>query len=104
MKTRQFFYLTSLIAAVFTLQSCNRSSDDMWEDTKSAGRHVGRGVRALGGKHGDSRQIHSRDDFDCIEDENCCPEGNFQDCEYQDNNNSPDQYSPQDFSSPADSY
>lgn len=105
MKTRQFLFLIILFGSIVTLQSCNRSSSDVWEDTKSAGRHVGRGVKALGGKHGNSRQIRSRGDFECIEDANCCPEGNFQDCEYQDScHNSPDYYTPQDFSSPADSY
>ncbi len=104
MKTRQFFFLTSVLAAVFTLQSCKRSSSDVWEDTKSAGRHMGRGVRALGGNHENSRQIRSRNDFECIEDENCCPEGNFQDCCYQDTSNNQDYYTPQDFYSPTDSY
>lgn len=104
MRTRQLFFLTTLLGAVFTLQSCNRSSGDVWEDTKSAGRHMNRGVQALCGNQGDSRQITSRNDFECIEDENCCPEGNFQDCDYQDGNNSQDNYTPQDFYSPSDSY
>lgn len=84
MKTRRLLFLMTLIGAVCTLQSCKRDSSDVWEDTKSAGRHVKRGVRALGGKNGDSRQVRSRGDFDCIEDDSCYPEGNFQDCEYQD--------------------
>ncbi len=36
---------------------CQRSPDDVWNDTKTAGRHVGRGVDTLGGKQGSSRQI-----------------------------------------------
>jgi peptidoglycan-associated lipoprotein len=99
MKTRHFFFLTTLLGVIFLLQSCNRSSNDVWEDTKSAGRHMGRGVRTLGGKQGDSRQIRSRDDFESIEDENFYPEGNFQDLDYQEN-----AAAPQDFYSPQDSY
>jgi len=83
MKSGQLFIFTALIGAVLTLQSCNRSSNDVWEDTKSAGRHMQRGVRALSGNHGSSRQICSRADFECIEDEDSYPEGNFQDCDYQ---------------------
>lgn len=105
MKAHQFFFLLALMAAVLSLQSCRRNSNDVWEDTKSAGRHVQRGVRALGGKHGDSRQIQSRDDFECIEDENCYPEGNFQDSDYQDGSSAPqDNTYSQDYYSPADSY
>jgi peptidoglycan-associated lipoprotein len=104
MKIRQVFFLITLLGAIFTLQSCTRSSDDMWEDTKSAGRHMQRGVRTLGGKQGDSRQIRSRNDFECIEDTDCIPEGNFQDCDYQDGNGPQDYYTSQDFYSPADSY
>lgn len=92
MKTRQLFFLITLIGTVCTLQGCRRSSSDVWEDTKSAGRHMQRGVRTLGGKHGDSRQIRSRSDFECIEDDNCCPQGNFQDCDYQDSCSPQDSY------------
>lgn len=106
MKTRQLFLLITLMGTLFALQSCRRSGNDVWEDTKSAGRHMQRGVGALGGKHGNSRQIRSRDDFACIEDDNCIPEGNFQDCDYQEGGNSEasSYYAPQDFSSPSDSY
>lgn len=37
---------------------CQRSTDDVWNDTKTAGRHVGRGVDTLGGKQGSSRQVN----------------------------------------------
>lgn len=111
MKARQFFALTTLIGVALTLQSCNnsRSTNDVWEDTKSAGRHMQRGVKALGGKHGDSRQVCSRSDFECIQDEDCCPEGNFQDCDYQEQDScyagQNNGYTTQeDYYSPADSY
>ncbi|WP_068471291.1 OmpA family protein [Candidatus Protochlamydia phocaeensis] len=85
MKIQLFLRLITLLGTVCVFQSCARTSTDVWEDTKSAGRHVNRGVRALGGKHGDSRQIRSRNDFECIDEDSCYPEGNFQDCDYQDN-------------------
>lgn len=55
-----------LIAGVFLsllTTSCQRNANSVWEDTKSAGRHVNRGFRSLGGKHTDSRQVSSRDEF-----------------------------------------
>lgn len=108
MKIRQFFFLMTLLGVIFALQSCRRSSTDVWEDTKSAGRHMQRGVRALAGDYEDSRQIRSRGDFESIEDENYFPEGQFQDCDYQESNPSQDFYpSPdpyaQDYSPPANS-
>ncbi|MBS0656332.1 MAG: OmpA family protein [Verrucomicrobia bacterium] len=55
-----------MILLLVTLLSvgCNRSSDDVWNDTRSAGRHVARGVKTLCGIHGESRQINSADEFD----------------------------------------
>ncbi|KIC70862.1 putative peptidoglycan-associated lipoprotein (Pal) [Candidatus Protochlamydia amoebophila] len=76
------FYLVALLGSACLLQSCARNGSDVWEDTKSAGRHMNRGVRALGGKHGDSRQIHSKNDFECVDDEYSHQEGGFQDCDY----------------------
>lgn len=43
----------------------------MWEDTKTAGRHIQRGFGTLGGKQGNSRQVCSKDQFACIDDESC---------------------------------
>lgn len=84
MKTPKIFFLTALLGTVCMLQSCSRTGNDVWEDSKSAGRHMKRGARALGGKQGDSRQVRSRGDFECIDDENFNPDGNFQDIDYQD--------------------
>ncbi len=89
MKTRHFLFLTALAGAICILPSCTRTSGDIWDDTKSAGRHMNRGVRTLGGKQGDSRQVYSRSDFECIEDENCFPEGDFQNCGYNSFGGSP---------------
>lgn len=88
MKTHQYILFSALMGAVCLLQSCARTSNDVWEDSKSAGRHVQRGVRALGGKHGESRQVRCKNDFECIEDEGMYEqEPNFQDYDYQDSSN-----------------
>lgn len=57
-----------LILSSYCMQSCTRSTDDVWDDTKSASRHVGRGFSALGGKHGESRAVHCKEDFMPIDD------------------------------------
>lgn len=51
------------IACFLLLPGCRRNSDDVWEDTKTAGRHMNRGAKSLVGKHGDSRAICSREQF-----------------------------------------
>ncbi len=50
-------FLIPLFVLVTFGTGCQRSSDDVWNDTKTAGRHVGRGVSSLGGKQGSSRQV-----------------------------------------------
>ncbi len=52
------------LVLLFVITSCSRTPDDVWRDTKSAGRHMQRGVNTLGGKHGESRQIRNGDEFD----------------------------------------
>lgn len=69
MKTRNLFFLAALLAVACMLQSCSRTGNDVWEDSKSAGRHVKRGARALGGKQGDSRQVGSRGDFESYDED-----------------------------------
>ncbi len=54
---------TLLLMTGLTFVGCQRSSYDVWEDTKTGGRHVGRGFRSLGGKHGDSRAVSDRNEF-----------------------------------------
>ncbi len=49
------------------LIGCCRTSDEVWEDTKSCSRHMHRGLRSLGGKNGDSRAVCSREEFYCVE-------------------------------------
>src|SRR5690349_12593199 len=62
MKAVKSFYL-SLLFLTLALSSCCRNRDDLWEDSKTAKRQISRGFRTLGGKHGDSRAVYSRDDF-----------------------------------------
>jgi peptidoglycan-associated lipoprotein len=59
-----FVRVLLLVAAVTFTVSCSRSTDDVWNDTNSAGRHVARGVKTAFGYHGESREINSADDFD----------------------------------------
>ena len=68
MKKRPLLFMTALMGTVLALQSCARSSDDLWEDTKSAGRHMQRSVGALRGNTCSSRQVQSRSDFECVQD------------------------------------
>ena len=56
-------FLLPLIATTLFTCGCKRSSDEVWNDTKTAGRHVSRGMKSLGGKHGDSRQVRSSAEF-----------------------------------------
>ncbi len=63
MRNKTIYTVLSLLMLALNLMSCRRSSGEVWDDTKSAGRHVSRGVKTLGGKHGDSRQIKSREEF-----------------------------------------
>ena len=42
------------VALSTTLTSCYRSRGEMWEDTKTCSRYIGKGVRSLMGRHADS--------------------------------------------------
>jgi peptidoglycan-associated lipoprotein len=57
--------LLQILSAAFILIGCSRSPYEVWEDTKTCGRHVNRGFRSLNGRHGDSRAVNSPDDFYC---------------------------------------
>lgn len=83
MKKHPFLFILGLIGSLFMLQSCARNSDDVWDDTKSAGRHLQRSAKAMAGYHGDSRQIRNRSDFEGIDDEWCNPDACYQDNDYQ---------------------
>lgn len=55
--------ILSILALALTLAGCCRNTCEVWDDTKTATRHVKRGMCALGGKHGDSRAVTCREDF-----------------------------------------
>lgn len=63
MKLQKLLLVISALAIVFSVSSCRRSSNEVWEDSKSAGRHMSRGLRTMGGKNGNSRAIQDRDQF-----------------------------------------
>ncbi len=68
------FVLLSLLALVCAAQtSCQRSAGDVWEDTKSCGRHMSRGFRTLSGSKQVSRQVEHPDQFDQCEDNDYIP-------------------------------
>ena len=61
---RLFARIALTISALTLSVSCQRSSDDVWNDTQSAGRHVARGVKTAFGYHGESREINDPNEFD----------------------------------------
>lgn len=63
MHATKFFLAIYILLFGLSMTACQRSTNDVWEDSKSARRHVSRGVRTLGGKQGDSRAIQCRDQF-----------------------------------------
>ncbi len=93
----RFLYLLSCPLMLLTLLGCSRSSGDIWDDTKSAGRHLQVGVRALAGDHESSRQINSRTDFEGMSDDESYSETPF--AEYNSSENyTPAQYQENTFS------
>jgi len=65
MKSVKLLNIFALAALCVAFSGCCRNSDDVWDDTKTASRHMERGFRSLGGKHGHSRQVQSPDEFMC---------------------------------------
>lgn len=63
MRSTKFLLIIYMMILGLSFTGCNRSTNDVWEDSKSARRHMTRGVRTLGGKNGNSRAIASRDQF-----------------------------------------
>jgi peptidoglycan-associated lipoprotein len=62
-KWHLFIHLFLMAAFAAAFSGCRRSGSYAWEDTKTAGRHMNRDVRSMGGKNGDSRAVRSRDEF-----------------------------------------
>lgn len=63
MSTIRVMAFYALASSMLFTASCQRSSQDSWEDTKTCSRHMTRGLRCLGGKNGDSRAINCREEF-----------------------------------------
>ncbi len=55
-------YLGFLLV-LLVMSGCARTRNEIWEDSKTASRHLGRGLNAVGGKQGESRQVYSKDEF-----------------------------------------
>lgn len=58
-----FCYLAAAICFGSTMAGCSRSQSQVWDDTKSCSRHIGRGFSSLGGKQHASRQVLSKEQF-----------------------------------------
>ena len=71
MRGAKFSLCFQALLVILAFTGCCRNKDDIWDDTKTCSRHMSRGLRSLGGKHGDSRLIRSRDDFYPTTDEYC---------------------------------
>lgn len=56
------------LLTLMLMNSCARPQGDVWDDTRSCGRYMGRGLGCLVGKNGQSRQVRSRDDFAAMDD------------------------------------
>jgi peptidoglycan-associated lipoprotein len=80
MKKTALIYFSNLLVLSVTLLGCCRSSDEVWEDTKSGTRHISRGVRTLCGNHADSRMVRCRDEF--IGNETCWSQVSAPESEY----------------------
>lgn len=63
MKKGKLFLSLNLLLLCLFMTGCRRNTNDVWEDSKTAGRHLHRGVRAFMGKNTNSRQVRSRDEF-----------------------------------------
>ncbi|MBS0621700.1 MAG: OmpA family protein [Verrucomicrobia bacterium] len=59
---RTCFHLAIALMLV-ALPACCRSKGEVWEDTKTCGRQMRLGLASLFGRHGESRQVHSEQEF-----------------------------------------
>ncbi len=64
MKKSGWLLVVACLLGTVLVSGCRRSGGDMWEDTKSANRYIGKGFRQLGGKQGRDRlEACSREEF-----------------------------------------
>lgn len=55
-------WMTALCMTMFFL-SCSRYPNEVWDDTKSCGRHIAVGIQKLAGANSDSKQVSCREEF-----------------------------------------
>ena len=60
---KAWYALCFLGCCALTTSCQSRQATSMWENTKTATRYFGRGIKVLGGKGGDSRLIHYAYEF-----------------------------------------
>lgn len=63
MNRYKILIVTSMLLVTFLLTGCARNRSEIWDDTKTCGRHLTRGFSALGGSASNSRQVWSKDEF-----------------------------------------
>ena len=63
MKLAKYMLSLQWMILCLAMVGCSRNTDDVWDNTKTCGRHMNRGFRTLGGKSGDSRAVRCRDEF-----------------------------------------
>lgn len=59
--------LLPLLLTLLVLPSCTRTRTDVWDDTKTCSRYMGKGLRSLGGKQTHSRQVEDPNAFNSEE-------------------------------------
>lgn len=70
MKTTKLRVILSLVLMGSAFAACQRTSNDVWEDSRSGGRHLARGVKSFAGKNSSSRAIQDPDSFYVCDDNN----------------------------------
>lgn len=83
MKVTQILWSMTLLSTTLAFQGCQKQSTEAWENTKSASRHMSRGIKALTGSHTDSRQISSRDEFGSLDDDQVAQSAGYQAQSYE---------------------
>lgn len=64
MQTAKFYLNLSMLMICLVITGCaQRNPDQIWDDSKSAGRHMYRGFKTMWGHCADSRAVCSRDEF-----------------------------------------
>lgn len=59
----KLFVVTMMSLLSFFLTGCARNRSEIWDDTKTCGRHLTRGISAFAGSKDTSRQVRSKEEF-----------------------------------------